>query len=282
MAHALSVELETVTGVYDIPPEVYHADRRFLSQSGAKLLLPPSCPAKFAWWNEHPRPPKQEFDLGHAAHRLALGAGAELVTVPEHNWRTKRAQEAAALARDDGKIPMLLPEMAQVTEMVNALHRQVPGLFGPSGYAEQTLIWQDSWTGVWCKAMLDWSRAMDTGGRVVADYKTCNDASDEAVGKAIARWGYHLQAAWYLDGVGAVGGGGRIAFVFQEKTEPYAVNVVDLDEEALAIGRARARRAREIYRDCVESGQWPGYHKGAITRISLPRWAVYQHENEEW
>jgi hypothetical protein len=49
--------LITEPGVYDIAEDHYHADPvpgGSLSNSGAKKLLPPSCPAKFAYEREHP------------------------------------------------------------------------------------------------------------------------------------------------------------------------------------------------------------------------------------
>ena len=53
-----------------VTPEVYHADPVFggsLSSSGARALLPPSCPALFRHKQLHGEPPKAEFDFGHAA-----------------------------------------------------------------------------------------------------------------------------------------------------------------------------------------------------------------------
>ncbi|MBO0827768.1 MAG: hypothetical protein J2P24_08300 [Streptosporangiales bacterium] len=47
----------TEPGVYNLPAAVYHADPvpgGSLSQSGAKKLLPPSCPALYRYWADHP------------------------------------------------------------------------------------------------------------------------------------------------------------------------------------------------------------------------------------
>ena len=61
-----------------------------------------------------------------------------------------------------------------------------------------------------------------------------------------------------------------------EKTEPYLVSVVALDVEAINIGRQLNDRAKRIYRECLESGVWPGYPSAEL--ISLPMWAIYQTE----
>jgi hypothetical protein len=62
-------------------------------------------------------------------------------------------------------------------------------------------------------------------------------------------------------------------FVFQEKTPPYLVTVVQLDDEAEAAGRARNELAMEIWRDCTQAGVWPGYSQD-IELITLPPWAA--------
>lgn len=75
---ALAAEPLAVTepGVYDDMPEhVYLADPvpgGSLSFSGAKALLPPSCPALYRHQRDHGRPPKPAFDFGHAVHSMVL------------------------------------------------------------------------------------------------------------------------------------------------------------------------------------------------------------------
>ena len=43
------------------------------------------------------------------------------------------------------------------------------------------------------------------------------------------------------------------------KDPPYLVNIAELDDDAIRAGRARLRDACEIFRDCTETGIWPGY-----------------------
>src|SRR3954471_5458063 len=104
----------TEPGVYpDIPELAYHADcvsEGSLSCSGAKKLLPPSCPALFKWERENPPPPKRQFDFGHAAHKLVLGVGPELVGVDAPDWRTNAAKAQRDEARARGAVPLLVHE----------------------------------------------------------------------------------------------------------------------------------------------------------------------------
>ena len=51
--------------VENMPEAEYHAHPA-LSSTGARRLLPPSCPALFAYEREHPPQPKAAFEHGRA------------------------------------------------------------------------------------------------------------------------------------------------------------------------------------------------------------------------
>jgi hypothetical protein len=269
-------------GIYDIPASVYHADKTSLSSTGARKLLPPSCPAKFRYEQDHPQPRKKEFDFGTAAHQMILGSGPELVVVEVANWKTKESQAERETIYARGAIPLLPQEFEQVKAMAKALreHPVAGALFAEgSGVAEQSLYWRDRQTGVTRRARPDWLPYAHQGRLIVPDYKTTRDASEAALTKAIYDYGYFQQGAWYLDGVLSLGLADDAAFllVFQEKTPPYLVNVVELHAVALRFGRELNRRALEIFAECSESGVWPGYGDD-IKYLSLPPWAEKQLE----
>jgi len=268
-------------GVYDISDADYHADPvpgGSLSSTGARRLLPPSCPAIFRYELDHPRE-TAAFDLGKAAHLLVLGAGAELVIIAEADWRKKAAQEARDAARKAGKIPLLAAEHEQVLAMAAALrgHPIASALFDPGrgGRAEKSLFWEAD--GIWKRARLDWLPLI-SDRPIVADYKTARSADPGSFAKAVANFGYHVQAAHYLEGLQVLTGAhGAFVFAVQEKEPPYLVTVCELDATALRIGKEQGRRAAEIYRDCKEAGVWPGYSTD-IELISLPPWAARAEE----
>lgn len=276
----------TEPGVYDIPEDVYFADPvpgGSLSASGAKKLLPPSCPALFDWERRNPPPPKRAFDIGHAAHKLVLGVGAELATVDAKDWKTKAARDKAAELRAEGKIPLLTHELAMVKEMAAALRRDklAASLFNPArGRPEQSLFWVDDMTGIWRRARLDWLPTPSGRLLIAPDYKSAASANPTKFAKAVHDFGYHIQDAWYLDGIRALGLADEVAFVFvaQEKTPPYLVSTVQLDVNAERIGRELGRKAIDLYVRCTEAGEWPGYTTD-IAEISLPGWAERAHDN---
>lgn len=262
-------------GIYDaIPEDQYHGHKGSLSVSGAKKLLPPSCPAIYKHQLDHGQPPRREFDFGHAAHARVLGVGADIVVVDAADWRTKAAKEAAEAARAEGKVPLLPQEATQVDGMAAALaeHPVASALLqAEGGLAEQSLFWLDEAHGVMRRARLDW-----LAGRVIADYKTCQSAEPSAVSRAMASYGYHMQADWYREGVVRLGlvEDPLFVLIFQEKTAPYVVTVVEPDGEALRIGRQRNEQALRIYAQCVATDTWPGYATD-VELIGLPKWATY-------
>lgn len=283
-----STGLITESGVYDIPSDVYHHDPvpgGSLSSSGARLLLPPNCPALYRHRVDNPAPPKRVFDFGHAAHKEVLGVGPELVVVDAPDWRTKAAREARDTAYEAGSVPLLFDEYDQVQQMAAAIRRHPVAsvLFNPErGRAEQSLFWVDPETGVWRRARLDWlpDNISDAGRLIIPDYKTAASGDLRAIQRAIHAHGYHQQNAWYQDAVVALQLAEQAAFVFvfQEKTAPYLVTVVEVDAAALAIGRTLNRKALDVYRHCTATGRWPGYADDDIALVALPTYAEIQHD----
>lgn len=266
-------------GVYDIPADEYHSHSA-LSSSGARLLLPPSCPAKFKWRWDNPQPVKRVFEIGHAAHKTVLGVGPDLVLVDAERWDTKDTKVKVAQIRADGGVPLKQHEFDQVHAMAKALadHPYAGALFNPDrgGKPEQSLFWMDRETDIKCRARLDWLPDTERSGRlIIPDYKSAADCDPESIGTALHNFGYARQAAWYLDAVTALGLAEQVAFLFvvQEKTPPYLVTVAEVDAESLRIGRAYNQIARRLMRECLINDYWPGYSDEGPVLASLPGWA---------
>ncbi|MFB7845468.1 PD-(D/E)XK nuclease-like domain-containing protein [Streptomyces sp. NPDC056053] len=272
-------------GVYpDLPMERYHADRGSLSSSGARRLLPPSCPALFRHEQDNPKPSTKTFDIGNAAHQLVLGEGPDLWLVDHVRWDTAKAKAEVAEARAAGAIPLKRAEYDQVQAMADAIRRHpiASALFAPgSGRPEVSVFWKDRTTGIRRRARFDWLPHPRSGRLIIPDYKTCRSAEPSALARAIDEYGYHCQDDWYRAAARAAGLAEDPAFVFvcQEKTAPYLVTVVELDAAARRIGAAKNRRAIEVFARCTETGNWPGYSDD-ITYLSLPVWAERRDEEE--
>lgn len=273
----------------------YHADRGSLSVSGAKLLLPPSCPAKFRWAMDNERAPKKVWDFGHVAHRLVLGKGAEFTvldpavhglkkdgTVADAPALTATWKAAAADARERGRTPISLADYEKAQAMAAQVFAHPDA--GPrlaDGTAEVALYHTCPETGVRRRGRCDW---IEPNGDI-DDYKTSTTANPAELVRKFWQLGYFMQAAWYIDLAIAVGAAERprFRFVVQEKEPPFLVTVVEYDDAAIDEGRRLNRLAIATYAECAASGVWPGYADQTVT-ISLPGWIARQAEiaaNEE-
>lgn len=277
-------ELIAEPGVYDIPAEQYHRDPvegGSLSSTGARRLLE-MPPARWRYEQAHPTPPSAAMVLGTAVHTLVLGAGAKVVAVEAKSWRGKAAEEARRDIEAAGGVALLRTEYDRAVAMADAVraHPLASQVFTPErGTAEQAIVWRDDETGVWRRALVDHMPHESTAGlHILADLKTTQDASPRAVAKTVANFGYHQQAAFYLDGYRAVRGGDpAFLFVFVEKDPPHLVSVVELDQPALIVGRELNRRALNLFAECQASGVWPG-HSPEIELVALPAWATNRLE----
>jgi hypothetical protein len=242
--------------------QVYHRDPDSLSVSGAKTLL--RCPALFKWQQDHPVR-KDVFDFGTAAHALVLGVGSELaiheydpekVKGPKSTNAWKAEQEEV---RARGGVLLLPEEHDAITAMADALssHSLAMRLLS-QGEPEVSAFCPDDETGVTRRARFDW-----LGPRWITDYKTAASVDPrDLAGRygAVSKWKYDMQAAWYTDVARDLGRTvDTFAFIFQAKEPPYLVTVAVIPDDDLDDARERNRQALALFRDCTESGQWPGY-----------------------
>jgi len=258
-------------GIYPgITNRDYHADAALGSTSLKTLAT--KTPAHYQHDKAHPKS-SAAFTLGTAAHSLILEDDTSgIVMVDADSWLTKAAKEAKAEALAEGKQPLLTKEWLQVLAMRDAvMDHPVAGQLFTGHKAEQSVFWDEN--GLMLKCRPDaWKPEL------LIDLKTCASADPNEFGKVAHSFGYHQSAAHYIDGVKAATGEELpFHFVLVEKTDPYLVSVVELDWEAVNIGRGLNERAKRVYRECVESNTWPGYP--AAEPVSLPMWAIYQAED---
>jgi hypothetical protein len=271
---------------YGISPAVYHADpcqSPSLSSSLARKLLRESPAHAFA---SSPRldlecvpEVKEAYDLGTAAHTAVLSAGESIRVIAFDDWRSKDARQQRDEARAEGYTPLLEKDAAKVLEMAAkvkaALRRMGLGeVFSDPSRAEAVAIAEVE--GAQCRAMADYVGADGW----LYDLKTTTSAHYDAVTRTVESFGYHIQAAHYLDTFRAAGMALKgMRFVFVEKTRPHCVSVVALDEAFVDIGRSQTAAARRTWRRCLATGEWPDYAHPGIVEISPPIWMASQVED---
>ena len=258
-------------GIYDgIKNADYHADPALGSTSLKTLAT--KTPAHYQHYLKHPKS-SPAFDLGTAAHSLILeGDESGVVVIDVDSKRGKAWTDPAGMAEAEGKIALTSKEWAQVKGMRDSVmaHEEARELF--TGHlAEQSVFWDEDGLPLKCRPDA-WKHFQ------LIDLKTTLSADPNEFGKTAHNFGYHQSAAHYIDGVKAATGDDLpFKFVLVEKAPPYLVSVVSLDWEAIDIGRQLNDRAKRIYRECAESGNWPGYPTSEP--IALPNYAVYQAED---
>lgn len=197
----------------------------------------------------------------------------------------KAWQEFEAAHAD--KIILTADEYAQVLAMSTAVQRHhVAQRYVAKGRAEQAVTWTHTRAPIGglpgfrlaCKGRIDF--IADCGA--ISDLKTTRDASPEAFGRAVVTYGYHAQAAFYVDGVHAATG--RLlpfVFVAVEPEPPYAVIVYRVSEEILDMGREHYSALLERLALCRETNEWPGYADEEEQQLTLPPWALPRHDGDD-
>lgn len=262
---------------YNVPMVRYVSDpcpEPSLSASTISRLVQKS-PLKA--WHWHPRlggkvRSTKASDTGSAAHSLVL-EGADIIKVVSKvtkadgqevdakDWKTAAAKAARAKIRKEGKIALLGHEAAEVYAMAKLAGAAIAEEAG-EGKAETTIIWQES--GVWCRARADWLPHDEA--RPVVDYKTTKKSAEpgEWIRRTLYQDGYDISAAWYLRGLKAVGEARpEYKFLVQEQGAPYDFSWVGLESGSEPIRDVQPwlTKAIRVWRECLDSGEWPGYPK---------------------
>lgn len=271
----------------------YHADNLLpgptLNASTAKVLLGQS-PAHA--WHQHPRlnpdfaaDHSTQFDIGKACHAMVAGGDDAIVIVDADSYRTKAAQEARQEAWDNGQIPVLTAQKANLDAMHDAFWRQVTEFYGFSfafkgGVHEGTSVWSDE-RGANCRCRFDW---LDPNGDpIIFDYKTtAGSAEPDAFGRQIFNMGYDIQEAFYRRGARQTLGWSNPDFIFvaQETSPPYALSMVQLDPAARDYADRKVDRSMRIWSECLSLDYWPAYRKQVAT-VPAPVWSQMQWDERE-
>ena len=104
--------------------------------------------------------------------------------------------------------------------------------------------------------------------------KTTDDATPEGFSRTVTSFGYHIQAAHYLEMTGAE----NFIFVAVERKAPYAVGIYKLDAEWLQAGANLRRKAITLLHECKALDSWPAYPT-AVQTLSCPKWVLNKSES---
>ncbi len=255
----------------------YHAIQG-ASASRIKAIL--RSPAHLRYSMENDSPSSDALVFGEAVHTAILEPQKfkdGYAMAPDVDRRTKDGRAAWQMfidANPDKKV-MTEDQYLAITGIAKSIgmHQMAHELISTRTETEVSLLW--SQLGIDCKARID---AYSLEHRAVIDLKTTTDASPEEFARSVAKFKYHVQAAWYIDAMRAAGFDVEtMIFIAVEKTGPYGVACYELDDAAVEEGRIQIAKALPILSNCMLTNDWPGYDHGVQT-LALPRWAVRGEE----
>lgn len=287
MTHKLTLEWVNdlhrtghLKGIFELEEAVYRAAPG-VSQSLLKEFKYSPAHAKAAMEGGNETTKAQE--LGTAVHTLVLEPELfpkKYCLAPDikRNSNAGKAEYALWEEANAGKTPLNVSDIATCTGIADGVAKSAVAEMLRHSLKELAFFWTDAETGVFCKGRLD----AYTAGTILDLKTTSGNATSEDFGRAVANFGYHIQAAFYLDGLTAAAAASpelasafqvnRFLFVVAEKAAPYGVSVMELPPEDIELGRAKYRQYLAEYSVCVAENQWPSY-SNAIQTVRVPKWA---------
>jgi hypothetical protein len=249
-----------------IPAAEYHAIDAVSNSLISRIL---KSPAHARAYLDNPPEPTKAMEFGTAFHSAILEPDTFAATyaVFSGDRRTKEGKAAYEALQADGKLILTADDMATIQGMQMSVYGHVAAAeLLSDGEAELSVTWDENGTKAKCRP--DWW-INDT----LVDVKTTDDASPEGFVRAIVKYGYHRQAAWYLRGTGAK----RFKFIAVEKSAPYAVGVYELDLLSINQGGYECNQALEMWDEAQIRGVFPAYSEDCEL-LSLPDWKFDEQE----
>ena len=275
-----------------IPPGQYHGVKWAASASQLRVIHN-GTPAHLWADLQKPRVPTWEMALGELVHQLILEPGRplpQIAVVPESyvvpadykggpkdpkpgdveawNWRRKYCREWRQTMEAAGLIVVEKDDSDEIRRAAERIHANPEARDLLAGAETEVTLYWETVCGFPCKARLD----MLPAGVFLGDLKTTADASPSGWQRHAWNMGYHLQAAFYLDGWAAVGDRNFDGFKFIAYERGVGlVQVHRCTTDLIQAGREAYLDALETYMRCVRSGVWPGYSEEAV-EWDLPKW----------
>ncbi len=253
----------------------YHADTSRCSNSMLSLL------------KRSPRLFDQVYNLGTAkiqrTKQMILGDWVHCRTLEPQEYLTrypiapkvdKRTNAGKAAWNEfvescvPGAEPITIEDSMLVTAMASALrsHDTLAPFLAPanlgSSLIEQRINFE--FNGLPCRCKPD---LQSINARVIFDIKTAQDATPEGFAKSVCKFGYHRQAAFYLEGARQEHKQEfRFLFGVVSSKEPHECAVYELDPEWISLGldelfklteQLKIRRRRNDWRSAWETGIVP-------------------------
>jgi hypothetical protein len=172
----------------------------------------------------------------------------------------KKSVEFWKMVAADPRSHITADEFQLIVNMGMALVEDPAACAALGGHPEITMAWHDDETDLWCLARPD----QTSFSGMLSDYKKMNAAGQpfdhRLVDRRITAHGYDMQMAFGAEGFQHLTGEwpDQVGIVAQVDEPPFHVILREISEEDLEMAAFRNRRARIRFRECLDSGHWPG------------------------
>lgn len=274
--------------------EEYHSKSQYISSSQVKTI----CKKSVTHFIEQEAIFGPALTIGSAFHGLVLEPEIFdkefLVLHDKIDRRTKAGKQKHAMmekiAIENGQELILKDDFLTIQRMARSVENnaeytelldnckkeisiyiddfQIPGL----DHKFQVRVRPDAYSGS------PMNFAGKTIPNVVCDLKSCQDSSPRAFKSSIYMYGWHIQAAYYLDLLTHVskslfGDDGvpfdTFYFLAVEKKHPYMAQMYELNKDMLEEGRRQYRKALRMWHTYLETNISTGFHVGTEGPSSL-------------
>lgn len=263
-------------GVYPNLPEKEYRRAPGMNKSGMDNFM--RSPAHYITMKKNQPPPTPQMFIGTALHTLILEPERfELEFIPDEYrgsaskeaklWRMEMQALGKTVINTAGSPTDIwnVSDWDMIHHMRDAVRAHPVANILLQGKTEQSLFWVDKkhgdheGTGKLCKARID---VHNEDHNVNCDLKSAADASYSGFQKAVHRYHYYIQDAFYSDGWKYANGLDKLIpfiFVVVEKEPPYGVGCYTIEKEWQRVGREIYQRTLVRFDNCKEADEWPCY-----------------------
>ena len=204
--------------------------------------------------------------FGTAFHMLVLEGldkfTKNYIEEPDVDRRTTLGKVTIAKfhERMGNKIPLSRKEYELIMSMHESLseHNNL-NILKECTEMEKINLWKNEDVDMLCKGKLD---AVNSEKKYIVDLKTTRNASPEGFKDILINSKYHMQAAYYLDGLGF----DDYYIIAVEKDKPHCICTYKLEKEMINEGRKLYMDGLKLYKSIIDSGK-PGLRDLSASEI---------------
>ena len=238
----------------------------FFSPSTAKILLQQGPRAARDSHSVLGTPAKlwtPSLHMGKLIDRLTFGVGPEIVEINADRWspKVKAQREDIEKRYAIGALPREIEQAGYVaSKVLDYLRGNCLEIV--TAHAQRKITFKAD--GVDCKCILDYATP---GSGLVIDLKSCSRLSRERALESAWNYRYDIQAAAYREAADNtpelyIGEPSEVVLLFVDSKTGECLELY-CNENAMAVGNHEWKRARKIWRECLETGNWPETIEGA-------------------